>query len=101
MLQASIKKNDKQARVLIGIFSVVVFVVVTLLSRFKLDVKLGFDVHIFAAANAVINAIIAVLLLAALLAVKSKNYKLHKSLMMGALLLSVLFLVSYIGQRND
>ena len=71
MLQASISKNDKLAKWLIGIFSVVVFTVVVLLSKFKLDVDLGFDVHIFAKANAVINTIIAVLLVAALVAVKN------------------------------
>jgi len=96
MLQASISKNDKLAKWLIGIFSVVVFTVVVLLSKFKLEVDLGFDVHIFAKVNAVINSIIAVLLVAALVAVKNGNYQLHKKMMMAALVLSVLFLVSYI-----
>ena len=99
MLQASISKNDKLAKWLIGIFSVVVFTVVVLLSKFKLDVDLGFDVHIFAKANAVINTIIAVLLVAALVAVKNGNYQMHKKMMMAALVLSVLFLVSYIAHH--
>ena len=47
MLPASINKNDKQANWLIGIFSVVVFGVIVILSRYKLEVDLGFDVHIF------------------------------------------------------
>ena len=84
MLQASISKNDKLAKWLIGIFSVVVFTVVVLLSKFKLDVDLGFDVHIFAKANAVINTVIAVLLVAALVAVKNGNYQMHKKMMMAA-----------------
>lgn len=96
MLAASIKKNDKQAKWLIAVFSVVVFTAVTLLGNFKLEVDLGFNVHIFAAINAVINSVIAVLLVAALIAVKNKNYKLHKRLMLFALVLSILFLVSYI-----
>ena len=99
MLQASISKNDKLAKWLIGIFSVVVFTVVVLLSKFKLDVDLGFDVHLFATANAVINSIIAVLLVAALIAVKNGNYQMHKKMMMAALVLSVLFLVSYIAHH--
>jgi len=99
MLQAFILKNDKLAKWLIGIFSVVVFTVVVLLSKFKLDVDLGFDVHLFAMANAFINATIAVLLVAALVAVKQKNYLLHKQLMMTALVLSVLFLLSYIAHH--
>ncbi len=96
MLAASISKNDKKANWLIGIFSVVVFIVVVILGKYKLDIHTGFDVHIFAKANAVINSIIAVLLVAALVAVKQQNYLLHKKLMMIALLLSVAFLVSYI-----
>lgn len=99
MLPASINKNDKQARWLIGIFSVVVFGVIVLLSRYKLQVELGFDVHIFAAVNALVNATTALLLLAALWAVKNKKYLLHKRLMMTALVLSVLFLVSYIAHH--
>ena len=99
MLEASISKNDKIAGWLIGIFSVVVFSVVVLLGRFKLNVDLGFNVHIFAAFNAVINSIVAVLLVTALLAVKNGKYKLHKQLMMTALILSVIFLDSYITHR--
>ena len=96
MLAPVLKKNDKLAYILIGVFSVVVFVVVTFLSKFTLDVELPFDKHIFALINAVINTAVAVLLIAGLIAVKQKKYQLHKSIMLLALLLSVLFLVSYI-----
>ena len=61
MLQASLQKNDKKAKQLIWIFSIVVFSAVVLLSNFKLNVDPGFDVHIFAKANAFINSTIAVL----------------------------------------
>ena len=96
MLQASLTKNDKKANWLIGIFSVVVFGVVVALGQIKLEVDLGFNVHIFATINAVINSIVSVLLLAALWSVKQKNYILHKRLMLSAMVLSILFLVSYI-----
>jgi putative membrane protein len=96
MLAPAWKKNDKKAKILIFIFSIVVFAAVVLLSRVKLDVDLGFDVHLFAKANAIINSIVAVLLVAALLVVKSKNYKLHRNIMLAAMFLSMLFLVSYI-----
>jgi putative membrane protein len=99
MLKASLQKNDKKAKQLIWLFSIVVFSAVILLSNFKLNVDLGFDVHIFAKANAFINSAIAVLLLAALVTVKTKNYELHKKLMLTALVLSVLFLVSYIAHH--
>lgn len=99
MLQASIQKNDKKAGWLIGIFSFVVFAVVVSLGRIHLKVDLGFDVHVFATINAVINSIIAVLLVAALIAVKNKNYLLHKKMMMASLVLSIVFLVSYIAHH--
>lgn len=96
MLQAVWKKNDKKARLLIFTFSAIIFTAVTLLSRVKLNADLGFDVHLFAKVNAIINSCVAVLLIIALIAVKSKNYTLHKNLMMTAMFLSVLFLLSYI-----
>jgi len=99
MLVPVMKKNDKQAKLLIGIFSVVVLVAVTFLSKFTLAVELPFDKHIFALVNALLNATVAVLLVAALIAVKQKNYTAHKNIMLTALLLSVLFLVSYIAHH--
>lgn len=99
MLEASLTKNDTKAKWLISIFSIVVFTAIILLSRYKLEVDLGFNVHIFATINAIINSIIAVLLIAALVAVKKMNYLLHKRLMMTALVLSIVFLVSYIAHH--
>ena len=96
MLQAVWKKNDKKARIIIFAFSAIVFAAVMLLSRIKINVNLGFDVHLFAKANAIINSCVAILLVIALIAVKSKNYTLHRNLMMTAMMLSVLFLASYI-----
>lgn len=99
MLKPLFKKNDKQARLLIFTVSFVVFAAVAVLSRVKLEVDLGFDVHIFAAINAVINSIVSFLLVLALAAVKKKNYMLHKNVMFGAIILSILFLVSYIAHH--
>jgi putative membrane protein len=99
MLAPSIQKNDKQAKLLIGIFSVVVFVAVTFLSKFTLHVELPFDKHIFALMNALINTAVAIILVFAILAIKNKKYQLHKNLMITALLLSVLFLVTYIAHH--
>jgi putative membrane protein len=99
MLEPVLKKNDKLAYILIGIFSVVVLAVVSFLSKFTLEVELPFDKHIFALINAVINSSVAVLLIAGLVAVKQKKYKLHKSIMMTAMVLSLLFLVTYIAHH--
>lgn len=98
-LKPVLKKNDKQARLLIFTVSFVVFAAVVILSRVKLDVDMGFDVHIFAFINAVINSIVSVLLVAAFIAVKNKSFVVHKNIMLTAIFLSVLFLVSYIAHH--
>lgn len=96
MLQPSLQKNDRKAKLLIYTVSVIVFTAVVVLSRVKLTVNLGFDVHLFATTNAIINTAVAVLLVFALLAVKQKKFVLHKNLMLFAIILSVFFLLSYI-----
>jgi putative membrane protein len=99
MLQPSLKKNDRKARLLIYTVSVVVFAAVVFLSKYKLNIDPGFDVHVFAKANAIINSMVAVLLLAGLFAAKQKKYELHKKVMLTAISLSVLFLISYIAHH--
>jgi putative membrane protein len=96
MLPAVWKKNDTRARVLIIALSVIVFAAIVALGRVKLSVNLGFDEHIFAKINAAINSTVSVLLLLALMAVKNKKYLLHKRIMITAIILSCLFLISYI-----
>lgn len=96
MLLATWKKNDRKASILIVLFSIIVFIAVSALGRITLKVNLGFDVHLFAMANAIINSIVAVLLLSGLVAVKMKRYFLHKRIMLTAMVFSILFLISYI-----
>ncbi|MFN8249505.1 MAG: DUF420 domain-containing protein [Ferruginibacter sp.] len=98
MLTPSLQKNDSKAKMIILVVSLVVFATVTVLGKYNLagKVTLPFDVHIFAAANGIINATVAVLLLAGLFTVKKKNFTAHKQIMMFAMILSILFLVSYI-----
>jgi putative membrane protein len=95
-MRLTITKNDTKARNLIIAVSVIVFIAVSVLGRVKLNVNLGFDEHIFAKVNAVINTIVAVLLVAGLVTAKQKKYLTHRSIMLTAMFLSLLFLVSYI-----
>src|SRR5688500_12100658 len=88
---ATIRKNDKLAKSVIWIFSLVIFLTITALGRIKIDVDLGFDSHLFAKANAFINASVSILLVAGLVAVKKRNYVMHKRIMFAALILSVIF----------
>jgi putative membrane protein len=100
MFKAVFKKNDQLANGVIGVFSVVVFLVVVSLGRFKLlDLELGFDPHIFATINAVINSSVSILLILGLVFVKQKKYELHRLVMFIAMVLSFLFLVSYISHH--
>ena len=97
--EPSITKNDRLAKRLIWTVSIVVFAVVVLLHELKIKVDLGFDVHIFAQINAIINGTVASLLLLGLYFVKAKKYMLHKKVMNLAILLSLLFLLSYIAHH--
>lgn len=90
------RKNDRLAIRLIWVISFVIFVAIVILGRVKVNVDLGFDIHLFALFNAIINSIVSVLLVAGFIAVKNKKYLLHKKLMLTALILSVLFLISYV-----
>ena len=90
------KQNDKNAKFFIWSVSIIVFIAIAFLTKVKLNINLNFDPHIFARFNAIINSIVSVLLVAALFAVKSKHFFLHKKLMLAAIILSTLFLISYI-----
>jgi putative membrane protein len=96
MLQPAWQKNDRKANRVIIIFSVIVLAAISALTRVKLNVNLGFDAHLFAKANAIINSMVSLLLVAGLLTIKKKNALLHKRIMLTAMGLSVLFLISYI-----
>ena len=101
MLKPVLQKNDRRAKTLIFTVSFIVFAAVTILGKYNLagKISLPFDEHIFATINAFINATVAILLVAGLMAVKNKNLQIHKKIMLLALVLSVLFLVSYIGHH--
>jgi putative membrane protein len=92
----TITKNDKKARLLILLVSAIIFTAIVILGRVKLDVDLGFDEHIFAAINAIINTIVYTFLLAGLITAKQGKYTTHKYIMLSSIILSVLFLVFYI-----
>lgn len=98
-LSPVIKKNDVMARWIIFSVSVVVFAVVVLLNKIKLDINLPFNVHLFAKLNAFINSLVAIVLLGGLYFVKKGDYKRHKRVMMRAIFLSILFLLSYIAHH--
>src|ERR1700749_3429802 len=98
MLTPVLKQNDKKAALFIWTVSFVIFGAVTFLTNFKplTGLNLGFNVHLLALFNAIINGTVSVLLIWAYVAIRKRKLELHKRLMLIAIVLSVLFLVSYI-----
>jgi len=96
MLLATWRKNDRKAWILILAFSIIIFAAVSAMGRIKLDLDPGFDPHVFAKLNAIINSVVAALLICGLIAVKTKRFLLHKRIMLTAMILSIIFLLSYI-----
>src|SRR5687768_8847667 len=92
MLSPLIAKNDRKFSLLIILLSCIIFIAIVILGRVKLDIQLGFDAHIFARINAIINSAVSVLLIAGLIAVKAKRYTAHRNIMLSAMILSALFL---------
>lgn len=89
-------KNDRKAFWIIGVFSLVIFLAITALARIKLEIDLSFNPHIFAKINAFINFAVAVLLPLGIYFAKNKKYLAHKRTMFTAIVLSSLFLISYV-----
>ena len=92
----ALQKNDRKASWLILSFSVFIFMAVTGLERVTLNVNLGFNPHLFALVNAVINTLVAILLLVGLFMARTRRLTIHRNIMLTAMLLSVVFLISYI-----
>lgn len=99
MLTPVLKKDDNKARWIIWVASIAVFALVALTSKYKLELDLGFNVHIFALINAIINSAVSVLLIAGLVTAKNKKFEQHKRVMLTAIVLSSLFLLSYVGHH--
>lgn len=95
-MNLTIAKNDKRARTLILLVSVVIFIAIVVLDRVKLNVDLGFNEHVFARINAIINTIVACMLVLGLITAKQGRYTTHKYIMLTAIGLSILFLAFYI-----
>lgn len=77
-------------------FSGVIFFAVLLLNRVHVPAPEGMDVHGFAKLNAILNSAVSVLLVVGVLTAKAGKWKVHRAVMLTAMLLSALFLVSYI-----
>lgn len=91
----TIVKNDKLANWIILSLSTVVFLLVVLMRKVKIDIGVT-DTHIFPAISAFLNSIVALLLIIGLIFVKRKNLEAHKKTMLMAVIFSILFLITYV-----
>ncbi len=87
------KEKVRKLKLLIWALSVVIWAVVALLFTVSID---GYNTDFLPATYATINGLTAVVLVAAVLAIKNGNRKRHENLIKTALVLSVLFLVGYV-----
>jgi putative membrane protein len=84
----------KTFRKLIIAVSIVIPMVVAILFGVKID---GFDLTFLPQIYAGINGLTAIVLIAALIAIKARKIQLHRGLIRVALLLSLMFLVLYVA----
>ena len=89
----TISKNDKKLKQAIWAVSIVIPIAVALLFSVKIEgVDLGFLPPIYAS----LNALTAIGLIVAIVAIKKKNRKLHQRVIQVCLIFSILFLLLYV-----
>lgn len=87
------KEKIRTLKLMIWALSIVIWAVVALLFTVSIE---GYNTDFLPATYATINGLTAVVLVAAVLAIKNGNRKRHENLIKTALVLSVLFLVGYV-----
>jgi putative membrane protein len=85
---------EKRMNTIAYIVSAAVLLLVGLMRQFKIN--LGVDFSFLPPVHATLNAMSAVILVAALYFIRNKQVELHRKAIYGALLCSALFLVSYV-----
>lgn len=94
------EKSLSKYRGLIIAVSVLIPIVVSVLFFTPKSFTVGEEVYLLPKLNAFINGITSFILVLALWAIKNKKIQLHRQLMMTALVLSVLFLLSYVTYHS-
>ena len=95
MSNAFLLKNRKQVPYIIWAFTAVVFALVSVLHEIDFGTTFAFTAW-QPAFHAAVNGTCFVLLIMALVAIKGKNIERHEKLMSMAMVLSVVFLLSYV-----
>jgi putative membrane protein len=96
-MEPLIKTSERTINIIIAVISIVVpATVIFLLKLTPPDVKLSIDLNFFPKLNAIINTLTTLCLLAGFYFIRQKEILKHRFAMMSALVLSSLFLLSYI-----
>lgn len=91
------RKLEKKLNVVAGVITLLVLILVGLMRQVKIPLPEGVDLHFLAPFHATVNGITAVVLLFSLIFIKQKRVDLHRKANFLALLLSVLFILSYVA----
>lgn len=81
----------------VWVLTVVVLGLVVAMRQIKLPLPEGWDFSVLPAVNAVLNTAVALMLIGALVAVLRGRITLHRTLMSGAVVFSIAFLLCYVG----
>jgi len=90
------KEKARNLKLTIWVLSITIWVVVALLFTVSIE---GYNTDFLPPTYAFINGLTAIILVAAVVAIKKGNRKVHEKLIKLALLLSVLFLVGYVARH--
>ena len=91
------KELSEKLGVAAWILSVVVLLLVVAMQKIKLPLPPGWSTAYLPPFHAALNAAVAVLLVVSLTCIKLGKVKLHRATMVSAMLLSILFLLSYVA----
>src|SRR5690625_7362356 len=93
------KKLARKLNVIAVLISIVVMILVLLMRRVKIDT--GIDFSFLPPIHSTFNALAAVFLIMGLRAIKKRDAHKHRLYMVIAIVLSVLFLTSYVVYRSE
>lgn len=94
------KLSDGKTKIWILVLSILIPLIVAILYYLPNKPDWGDQVYFLPQLNAWINGLTTLILLAAYLAIRNRNMVLHRNLMITALVLSFLFLLSYVSYHS-
>ncbi|NRB63245.1 MAG: DUF420 domain-containing protein [Saprospiraceae bacterium] len=91
------KQLERKLNIGAGVVTLLVLGLVGLMRQVKITLPHGVDLYFLAPFHAMVNGLTAIMLVVALVLIKQKKVELHRKAMVTALMLSVLFILSYVA----